>query len=176
MIEKIIEISITVAFTVAGTVVASWLAERGVRSRNRQLYGVWQSSWQPNPGDASWVDEIVDIQFNRRSLWFNLAKYRQRLCLINSQNTGGYLWKGYADVIHGRYIIGVWHSLKRASHSQGVFDFAIHPQGRYLYGYWLGPSDQDRTVAGAFVMGRTPDDIAAAKRHLWNCRIRVPHA
>lgn len=141
-----------------------------LRHRDRhRVFGRWISSWQPNPDrDQEWIIETVNISFN----WFSIGKYKGRLRFVNSRNSHGFHWVGYGDIVGRRDIIGVWRSVKPASHSSGGFVFAISTQGTYLCGYCIGPGDTDRTLLDAWVLGRTEKDLEAARQHLWLCRLK----
>jgi hypothetical protein len=148
------------------TMLVTSLCDRRHHDRTK-LYGTWLSTWQLDSNETTeWATERVTVNFN----WLSLGRFGPRLWLVSSENSHGYSWISYANLVNGRDLIGSWHSVKPGAHSAGVMAFTLAPQGTFMYGYGFGPCLTKRIVVGAWVLGRTEDAVQHGKDELRQSR------
>lgn len=158
----IITVVFPIVLCVAGIIGGAWASELWSKhqgnkrySRRNDLLGTWQSTWQEADNPTGWITEEVEI---------SVAK--GRLQLVNSHNTGGYLWHGQCELHDERYLYGHWRSRKPGAQSTGVFCFFALPHGRVLVGqaFGLDPAGIPRNTD--WILGREPRDIESGKQWL----------
>ena len=124
--------------------------------RSLKLNDNWISTWQTQGGDPnSWVTETVSIRLGYR-----------RFILKNQDNSSGYDWIGFANVIEKQHLIGHWHSVKPGSQSKGTLMLTFSTQGEYLYGHFLGPNHEGQLNLGLLILARSDKALADAKTFL----------
>jgi hypothetical protein len=119
----------------------------------------WICEWEPeSPGKPAWTKEDLIVR-----------RFFNKLFIRNCKNDQEYCYKGTAvlargERLDGKYLLGSWFDLKEGATAAGVFMLTIEARGNFLFGYIVGPNDQGPIRYGKYVVGRTPEAIAAAKQ------------
>ena len=121
----------------------------------------WRCEWEPESlHKPEWTKEEIVIR-----------RFFNKLIIRNSKNDCGYCYRGEAmlargERLDGKYLLGTWFDLKEGATAAGVFMLTIEHRGNFLFGYIVGPNDEGPVLYGKYVVGRTEEDILAAKRLL----------
>ena len=132
-------------------------------ARLTKFSGLWLSTWQPNTDQTGiWVREKLKIQVR-------LGKVK----ITSIDNDAGYQWKGSADIIDKKYLIGRWYSVKPGAHASGTLVLAMSPEGNFMFGCFMGPTIYGQETMGPFALGRNENDLKDAIQLLYKDRARL---
>lgn len=152
-------ITISLLSTIFGAVLSLVLPRLARKRRylgREDLLGPWISSYQRYHEAATssqWVDEKVFIDV-----------HGSRFRLRNSDNSLGDLYEALATLRDGE-LVGEWESIRRqGGHARGSLLFTVLPMGSLLYGFFTGPRDTGERVFGAWILGKSDEDVAKGKR------------
>lgn len=145
---------------------APYLIERvysQVKYRHGRATGEWLSQYEGiDEEPITWITERVTI-----------SVVHGRLVLKNSQSSHSYYYRGKGEILKEGYLIGSWKSTARDATAGGCFIFTIEPQGRYMWGYWVGPKRDGSRRYGKWAVARDEDGLKNAKGMLDEQRITI---
>ncbi len=132
-------------------------------NRRKEFFGKWYSAYQSLDNESKWIDEEVVIDLH----W-------KRFRIRNSANEVNYDYVGLAELVEQTYLKGKYKSNRPGANSFGAFVLCIAPQGNMLYGYWIGPNDKGERRFSGWVIGRTMEDVQAARKILAETTLFTP--
>lgn len=143
-------ISLTAA--IVGALVVPLIEYVARTKRNKQfisdLVGTWKSSYIVED-KGHWVEEEAEI-----------SQRHSRFKITGRNNQAGELYEATAELVNGE-LVGHWQL--STGNLSGNFLLAIRPSGGLVYGYYTGSKETGERVFGAWILGRSPDDVAQGK-------------
>lgn len=124
------------------------------------LAGTWWCAWETSKDGIPRVD-IHPMETDQHSELLHLDAER---ALPVSE--GSYQWRGELRLWDNEALIGWYRSTDAAVRSKGALYLALHPQGTFAWGRWVGMSYDGAVITGWGVMARTSDEAKQVIQNL----------
>ena len=112
------------------------------------LVGTWKSAYIIED-KGSWVEEEAEISLRS-----------SRFTIIGRNNQAGELYEVTAELVNDE-LVGQWR--QSTGNVTGNLLLAIRPKGGLIYGYYTGSKETGERVFGAWILGKSLDDVNQGK-------------
>lgn len=155
---------IQIIIVISGSILAAIYAWIRLVQSKRDLTGRWMSSYIAFVKDPPyWIDEEVDVDI----FWGNIR-------MRNKDKENNY----HADIAKLKYIdkdclVGEYESKRLGNNDSGFVIFMKPTSGDYLYGYYVGKTEEGAKRIAPWVLGRFKKNREGAKKHVEEAKSKL---